>query len=78
MTATLPSALAVPIPAPRVGAAGCIDGLVTVPTEDGPVHYACQQPCCKQRRDAARAERTTALGGRDPFARLPQVEDESW
>jgi hypothetical protein len=38
---------------PRVGAAGCIDGLVTVPTEDGPQLTACLAPCCMQRRAAA-------------------------
>jgi hypothetical protein len=65
-----------PTIAPRVGAASCIDGLVTVPTEDGPAQYACLAPCCKEYREAARAARTAALGGRDPFARLPQTDDE--
>lgn len=27
---------------------GCRDGLVTVPSEDGPVDYACTGECCKQ------------------------------
>ena len=27
-------------------ASGCIDGLITVPSADGPVHTACLGPCC--------------------------------
>jgi len=32
----------------RIGAAGCIDGLITIRTADGPELTACTSPCCTQ------------------------------
>ena len=70
MTQTLPSTPA------RIGAAGCIDHLVTVPSIDGPVPTACLAPCCRETREQARARRAADLAGRDAFARIPQTDDE--
>lgn len=32
------------------GTTGCVDGLITVPTADGPEQVACTGPCCRARR----------------------------
>lgn len=54
----------------------CRDGLVEVPTEDGPALYACLGPCCAQRREAARAERAAAATAAQPFARIPDAPSD--
>jgi hypothetical protein len=54
----------------------CRDGLITVPSIDGPVQTACLAPCCRETREAARARRAAVLADRDPFARIPQTDDE--
>jgi hypothetical protein len=60
------------------GPTGCVDGLVTVPTADGPAQYACLAPCCRERREAARAARAEVARTTKAFSRLPIVDDEEW
>lgn len=70
---TLPSTAAA-----RVGAGGCIDGLITVPTADGPALTACHCTDCKRVHAAARTERAVRAAVTTAFDRLPVATDEEF
>lgn len=70
MEIVLPSTEAKPSPT------GCVDGLVTVPTADGPAQYACLAQCCAERREAARAERAVVAATTTAFSKLPAAPSD--
>jgi hypothetical protein len=71
MTATLPSAPAIPAPAP----APACTGIEVIPSEDGPIVYACTCPPCRGRQRTA--ARITTTG--DPFlGAAAAADDEEW
>jgi hypothetical protein len=52
-------------------------GLITLPTEDGPEHFACDG--CRSCTTAAEApSRHRARLAADPFHNIPVTDDELW